>query len=387
MHDNLIHDADPPVNETANSTVHEAAHSTVHKGRGAVSSPTGRFAARIVQRLDDGTEPPAVHEADGESAPATVLTAMPARRIISSNASPDVPFDRSINPYMGCEHGCVYCYARPSHSYLDLSPGLDFETRIFYKPNAVERLLEEWAKPGYDCRPITIGANTDPYQPAEKKLGITRRLLETFLEHRHPVSLISKGTLVRRDLDLLRELASLGLCSVALSIPTADNDLKRILEPRVPAAGARFAVMHELAAGGVPVSLLMAPIIPAVNDREIEGIVGRAAAAGARQAGYVMLRLPHELKEMFRAWLTAHLPERSAHVMSLVRQAGGGRDYDNRFGVRQTGHGAYAAMIGERFRVACNRAGIGQGRRGRSVLDCSLFRPPGARQLSLDIPG
>jgi DNA repair photolyase len=310
---------------------------------------------------------------------------MPAGRIISRNDSPDVPFDRSINPYMGCEHGCVYCYARPSHSYLDLSPGLDFETRIFYKPNAVERLLAEWSRPGYQCRPITIGANTDPYQPAEKKLGITRRLLETFLEHRHPVSLVSKGTLMRRDLDLLSRLASLGLCSVALSIPTADNALKRHLEPRVPAASMRFALMRDLSDSGVPVGLLMAPIIPAVNDREIEAIVTRAAECGARQASYVMLRLPHELKDIFLAWLEKRLPDRSAHVMSLVRQAGGGRDYDNRFGLRQTGRGAYADMIGQRFRVACRRAGI-PGRNTLPPLDCSGFTPPGARQLTLDMP-
>jgi DNA repair photolyase len=349
-----------------------------HKGRGALSSPAGRFAKQTVE----ATEPPD----DDEVGPATTLTAMAAGRIISHNDSPDVPFDRSINPYMGCEHGCVYCYARPSHSYLDLSPGLDFETRIFYKPNAVERLVSEWSKAGYDCRPITIGANTDPYQPAEKKLGITRKLLETFLEHCHPVSLISKGTLMRRDLDLLAELASLNLCSVALSIPTADNALKRRLEPRVPAASMRFALMRDLADCGIPVGLLMAPIIPAVNDREIEEIVSRAADCGARHASYVMLRLPHELKELFRAWLDEHLPDRSAHVMSLVRQAGGGRDYDNRFGLRQTGRGAYAEMIGQRFRVACRRAGIRHGRTGET-LDRSRFRPPGGRQLSLDIPG
>lgn len=348
----------------------------LHKGRGAVSSPAGRFAKQTVE----ATEPP-----DDEMGPATTLTAMTAVRIISRNDSPDVPFDRSINPYMGCEHGCVYCYARPSHSYLDLSPGLDFETRIFYKPNAVERLVAEWSKPGYACSPITIGANTDPYQPAEKKLGITRKLLETFLEHRHPVSLISKGALMRRDLDLLTELASLDLCSVALSIPTADNALKRHLEPRVPAASVRFALMQDLAASGIPVTLLMAPVIPAVNDVEIEEIVSRAADCGARQASYVMLRLPHELKELFVAWLEAHLPERSAHVMSLVRQASGGRDYDNRFGVRQTGRGAYAEMIGQRFRVACRRAGIRHGRSGGATLDSSRFRAPGGRQLSLDI--
>jgi DNA repair photolyase len=351
------------------------------KGRGARSRAPGRFAARSVERewtaADESPEP----------APETTLTAMPARGIISRNESPDVPFDRSINPYQGCEHGCVYCYARPSHSYLDLSPGLDFETRIFYKPNAVSLLLAEWEKPGYDCKPITIGANTDPYQPAEKKLELTRRLLETFLEHRHPVSLISKGVGMRRDLDLLEELAALGLCSVAISVPTADNELKRSLEPRVPSADARFRLMRELADRGVPTTLLMAPIIPAVNDREIESIVALAAAAGAGHAGYVLLRLPHELKAIFAEWLEAHLPERAAHVMSLLRAASGGKDYDNRFGLRQTGRGAYADMIGQRFEAACRKYRIGHGRM-RSSLDCSAFRKPGQHQLALSLsPG
>lgn len=347
-----------------------------HKGRGAVSRPDGRFTSRTLE--------PAAEEAAEEQAPETVLRAMPARRIISRNESPDVPFDRSINPYLGCEHGCVYCYARPSHSYLDLSPGLDFETKIFYKPNAVERLLEEWQRPGYECRPITIGANTDPYQPAEKKLEITRQLLQVFVEHRHPVSLISKGVLMRRDMDLLAELASLKLCSVAISVPTADNALKRHLEPRVPSATARFGLMEDLAANGVPVSLLMAPIIPAVNDREIEQIVARAAASGALRASYVLLRLPHELKEIFRDWLDTHMPDRAGHVMSLVRQVSGGKDYDNRFGVRQRGRGAYAEMIAQRFRVACAKAALPRGR-SQGSLDCSRFRQPGDRQMALGI--
>jgi DNA repair photolyase len=345
------------------------------KGRGAVSRPAGRFASRTVEHDD---------EAAVEMAPETVLRAMQARRIISHNESPDVPFDRSINPYQGCEHGCVYCYARPSHSYLDLSPGLDFETKIFYKPNAVSRLLEEWSKPGYDCKPITIGANTDPYQPAEKKLQLTRQLLEVFLQHRHPVSLISKGILMRRDLDLLSALAALGLCSVAISVPTADNALKRRLEPRVPAAVARFALMRDLRDCGVPVSLLMAPIIPAVNDREIEHIVSAAAAHGAGHAGYVLLRLPHELKGIFAEWLETHMPERAGHVMSLLRAASGGKDYDNRFGLRQTGRGAYADMIGQRFRTACRKAGIRHGR-SRDALDCSRFQRPGQQQLTLGL--
>ena len=351
-----------------------------HKGRGAVSRPAGRFAVRTVAPC---REQAAADEAV-DMAPETVLRPIRARGIVSRNDSPDVPFERSINPYQGCEHGCVYCYARPSHSYLDLSPGLDFETQIFYKPNAVELLLAEWAKPGYACKPITIGANTDPYQPAEKKLGLTRRLLETFLEHRHPVSLITKGVLMRRDLDLLAELARLDLCSVAISVPTADNGLKRKLEPRVPAADARFRLMRDLANHGVPTTLLMAPIIPAVNDHEIEQIVARAAEAGAERAGYVLLRLPHELKGLFAEWLDTHLPDRATHVMSLLRSASGGRDYDNRFGLRQRGRGPYADMIGQRFRAACRRSGIGPGR-VRRTLDCSRFEKPGQRQLAFTL--
>jgi len=344
------------------------------KGRGAVYHTPGRFEQRVV----------VPEEAPETSAPETTLTPMHGKSIVSSNHSPDVPFDRSINPYIGCEHGCVYCYARPSHSYLDLSPGLDFETRIFYKPNAVELLVREWSRPGYDCRPITIGANTDPYQPAERALGITRSLLETFLRHRHPVSLITKGSLVLRDIDLLQELAARKLCSVAISVPTADDALKRLLEPRVPSAGSRFRAIAELHAAGIPTSLLMAPIIPAVNDREIERIVSRAADAGARHAAWILLRLPHELKEIFRDWLQAHLPERAARVMSLIREASGNRDYDNRYGIRQSGRGPYADMIGQRFRAACRRAGLTDGRYD-DPLDTALFRPPSGPQMSLDL--
>jgi DNA repair photolyase len=307
---------------------------------------------------------------------------MQARSIISSNNSPDVPFDRSINPYQGCEHGCVYCYARPSHSYLDLSPGLDFETRIFYKPNAAEALVEAWSRKSYECKPITIGANTDPYQPAEKKFGLTRKLLSTFLEYRHPVSLITKGGLMSRDLDLLAQLAERGLCSVAVSVPTMDDRLKRLLEPRVPAAATRFRLIRDLHSAGVPVSLLMAPIIPAINDMEIESV--RAVDSGAIHATWILLRLPHELKQIFVEWLEAHMPERAGHVMSLIRQASGGQDYDNRFGVRQRGRGPYASMINQRFTAACRRLGMASGRY-RAELDCSRFRRPAGRQMALAI--
>jgi DNA repair photolyase len=347
---------------------------SAHKGRGAVSRTPGRFEKRLIEQVPD--------DSAGDKAPETLLRAMQAGKIINYNNSPDVPFDRSINPYQGCEHGCVYCYARPSHSYLDLSPGLDFETRIFYKPNAVQSLLTEWEKPGYICKPITIGANTDPYQPAEKKLGITRQLLETFLQYHHPVSLISKGGLMSRDFDLLSELAKRKLVSVAISIPTMNADLKRILEPRVPAAAVRFQLMRELCKAGIPVSLLLAPVIPALNDAEIEAIVERSADCGIRQAAWVLLRLPHELKLIFTEWLETHLPERAAHVMSLMRQASGGRDYDNRYGVRQRGKGAYAAMLSKRFDAICRKRSLNLLRSERT-LDCGQFVTPGNRQLAL----
>jgi DNA repair photolyase len=351
------------------------------KGRGAVSQTPGRFDARSID-LEPSAEDSRLTSA-GTPAP-TELTAMPAGRIISSNQSPDIPFDRSINPYQGCEHGCVYCYARPSHSYLDLSPGLDFETKIFYKPNAVARLVEAWEKPAYAVKPITLGANTDPYQPAEKKLRITRGLLEAFRDYRHPVSVITKGTLIRRDLDLLSELAAMDLASVAVSIPTANKDLKRQLEPRVPAAQARFDVIEELTGAGVPVTLLMAPIIPALNDGEIENILERAADSGVSQAAWILLRLPHELKSVFTEWLEQHYPERATHVMSLLRQSSGGKDYDNRFGRRQTGSGAYAQMLAQRFKVACRKHGLDRGER-LQTLDCSQFISPGNTQISFDI--
>jgi len=309
---------------------------------------------------------------------------MTASSIISHNRSPDVPFDRSINPYQGCEHGCIYCYARPSHSYLDLSPGLDFETQIFYKPNAASRLLEEWEKPGYECKPITIGANTDPYQPAEKSLQITRQLLQLFDKHRHPVNLITKGKLVLRDIDLLENLASRGLCSVAVSLPTMDDALKRVMEPRVPSAEARLDAIRQLNAIGIPVSVLMAPLIPAINDAEIETVLEAVAQAGASHAHYIFLRLPHEVAALFGEWLQAHFPDRASHVMSLVRQASGGRDYDNRFGARQTGRGAYADMLGKRFRAACRRYGLAPDRYQKR-LRCDQFVKPGQQQLGLDL--
>ena len=348
------------------------------KGRGAISAPEGRFAKRSVD-LD-----PEESHLRAEMAPGTVLREMQVRSIISHNQSPDVPFDHSINPYLGCEHGCIYCYARPAHSYLDLSPGLDFETQIFFKPGAPARLLESWEKPGYVCEPITIGANTDPYQPAERTTQLTRSLLELFLEHRHPVSLITKSTLIERDIDLLSELASMDLCSVAISVPTMDDELKRIMEPRVPAASARLRTIEKLTGVDVSVSALLAPVIPAINDNEIETILEAVASAGARQAAYMLLRLPHEVKDLFVEWLETHFPDRSGKVMSLIRQAHGGRDYDTRFGRRHTGRGPYADLLGKRFSSACRRFGLRQGEYQQS-LDRGAFRAPGQQQLGLDL--
>ena len=257
-----------------------------HKGRGAVSSLHGRFAKQQVELdADEVSQSAAV-------APKTVLTAMRAGKIISHNNSPDIPFDRSINPYQGCEHGCIYCYARPSHSYLDLSPGIDFETRIFYKPNAAQRLLEEWEKPAYECKPITIGANTDPYQPAEKTTQVTRHLLQQFRKHEHPVNLITKGNLITRDIDLLAWLAERKLCSVAISLPSMDAGLKRIMEPRVPSAESRLKVIASLVKNGIPVSVLVAPLIPAINDSEIETILEAVADVQARRDGEILASAP-----------------------------------------------------------------------------------------------
>lgn len=348
-----------------------------HKGRGAVSAPEGRFSIRQTILVAEEENLRAT------AAPKTVLRAMRAGRIISTNNSPDVPFDQSINPYQGCEHGCIYCYARPSHSYLDLSPGLDFETQIFYKPNAAARLLDEWQKSGYECKPITIAANTDPYQPAEKTLEITRQLLSLFVEYRHPVNIITKSHLVCRDIDLLSNLAKDNLCSVAISIPTMNADLKRIMEPRVPAASSRLKAMRDLTAAGVPVSVLVAPIIPTINDDEIESILDAASNAGATQAHYIFLRLPHELKQIFGEWLDAHFPDRAEHVLSLVRQASGGKTYDHRFGRRQTGRGPYADMLAARFRKAARKLRM-DSESYQQDLDCNSFLYPNSRQLGLD---
>jgi len=350
---------------------------TPRKGRGAASNPVGRFERTRSVAVDDGwaiEEPPKRLE--------TVCYPDTARTVITRNQSPDVPFDRSINPYRGCEHGCVYCFARPTHAYLDLSPGLDFETKIFFKQGAAERLVEELSAPGYRCQPIAFGTNTDPYQPLEKRLRVMRRLLEVLVECRHPVSIVTKGALIDRDVDLLAELARHSLVSVMVSVTTLDNALKATLEPRAAAPSTRLATVRKLAQAGVPTGVLMAPVIPGINDDEIESIAERSADAGARSLGYVLLRLPREVETLFVEWLETHQPQKAARVMALMRDLGGGRAYDPTFGRRQTGRGPYAELLKRRFDLVRKRTGLAD--RSNPVLRTDLFVPPDPTgQLSL----
>jgi len=310
----------------------------------------------------------------------TCVTQEQARTIISRNQSPDVPFDRSINPYRGCEHGCVYCYARPSHAYLGLSPGLDFETRLFAKSNAAELLDRELRKPGYQPAMLALGANTDPYQPIEQDLRITRSVLQTLAAFGHPVAITTKSALVLRDLDLLQQMARRNLVRVLISIGSLDRKIARTMEPRASAPARRLEAIRLLAQAGVPAGVIVAPIIPALTDQDMEAVLEAAAKAGACQASYVVLRLPLEVRDLFVEWLRESAPLRAEHVMSLVRQMRGGRDYQPGFGTRMKGTGAYATLLRQRFELACRRLRIGQ---QHHALDCSRFRvpePPDAQQ-------
>jgi len=348
---------------------HFIGHQTF-KGRGAASNPAGRFEALDREEADDGW----YREETPDSIAETVLPDR-ARAIISRNDSPDVGFEQSINPYRGCSHGCVYCFARPSHAFLGLSPGLDFETKLFYKADAVQILESELARPSYVCKPIALGINTDGYQPLEKKLEVTRSILSVLARCRHPLTIVTKSALVLRDLDLLVDLARDRLVSVTLSITSLTDDIKRTLEPRTASPQARLRVIRRLSEAGVPVGVLLAPVIPAITDHEMEDILEAARAAGASSAGYVLLRLPHELKIIFREWLKDHYPERAAHVMSLINQARGGKDYDAQFGVRMKGTGAYAELLRARFELAKRKLGLAC-EDERYDLDTSKFRPP-----------
>lgn len=342
------------------------------KGRGATFNPANRFRADAREAYDDGWEP------DSEDAPPprrTTVTIQRARTIVVRNDSPDIPFTQSINPYQGCEHGCIYCYARPTHAYLDLSPGIDFETRLYAKPDAAALLRMELAKPGYRCDPIALGTNTDPYQPIEREWKVTRAVLEVLAAHEHPFTIVTKSALVERDIDLIAPMAAKRMARVYLSITTLDRELARRMEPRAAAPQRRMQTVRTLSGAGIPVGVMVAPIIPQLNDRDLEAILEAAAANGASGAGWVLIRLPLEVAPLFREWLDAHYPQRAAHIMSLIRQMRGGRDYDSTFGSRMRGSGEFAALLEKRFAIACRRLGLDRGRE-HVGLDTSRFHPP-----------
>ena len=349
------------------------------RGRAAATNESGRFEPLSRQPFDDGWNsleelPPFKTEVQIEK----------ARSIITRNDSPDISFDRSINPYRGCEHGCSYCFARPTHAFVGMSPGLDFESKLFAKPDAARLLEKELAKPGYEVRSIALGTNTDPYQPIEKQRRITREILEVLEAHAHPVAIVTKGSLVTRDIDILARMAEKNLAKVAVSLTTLDRTLSRAMEPRAASPARRLAAMRELSDAGVPVSVMTAPIIPGLNDGEIERLLESAHTAGAGEAGYVLLRLPLEVAPLFRDWLLRHYPDRYRHVMSLIRSMRGGKDYDADWNQRMKGVGPYAWQIGRRFEIAARRLGLNTERR---QLRTDLFKgasvKPHSEQLSL----
>ena len=342
------------------------------KGRGAVSNLQGRYEVNGRERFDDGWD----EEDDDAPALKTIVTDEYAKSILTRNTSPDIPFNVSLNPYRGCEHGCIYCFARPTHSYLGLSPGLDFESRLFAKVNAAELLRRELARPGYVPENIALGVNTDAYQPCERELKITRRVLEVLYECRHPVGLISKSSLMERDIDLLAPMAEQRLACAAVTLTTLDARIARTLEPRAAAPERRLRTIRTLSEAGIPVSVSVAPIIPFVTEPEIERILEAAFNAGATGAHYVVLRLPHEVNPLFQEWLQAHFPDRAQRVMNRVRDMRGGKDYDSDFSKRMAGEGVWADLIRQRFYKTVERLGMTElrGRFGR--LDTSQFRRP-----------
>lgn len=361
--------------EARNASEAERVEQGRRRGRGAVSNATGRFEPECREHFDDGWE------SLGELEPfKTEVREEVVKTIIATNASPDLGFDRSINPYRGCEHGCIYCYARPSHAYWGYSAGLDFETKLTAKVNAADALEKELSRPGYTAATVVLGANTDAYQPIERERKITRSVLEVLNRFGHPVAIVTKSALVVRDLDILSSLASRGLVKVTLSVTSLERRLARKMEPRASTPEKRIEAIRRLSSAGVPVGVLTAPLIPALNDHELERILEACAAAGASEAGYVLLRLPLEISALFQEWLEAEFPDRARRVMSLVRSARGGKDYVSRFGERQTGTGAYAAQIAARFQLALKRFGLNQ---RQLRLRSDLFRLPGAAQLSL----
>jgi DNA repair photolyase len=347
------------------------------RGRGAETNRSGRFEPLVREAIDDGWNsldllPPLKTEVQEET----------PRKIITRNESPDISFDRSINPYRGCEHGCSYCFARPTHAYMGLSPGLDFETRLFAKPNAAKLLEKELAKPGYEVRTMAIGTNTDPYQPIERRYRIMREILEVLEKTGHPVGIVTKSALVVRDIDILSRMAERGLVKVALSVTTLDAKLARAMEPRAATPTRRLETLRLLSAAGIPTTVMVAPVIPALNEAEIERILDAAASVGVREAGYVLLRLPLEVRDVFKEFLEREYPDRAKHVMSVIRSMRGGKDYDAEWGKRMRGDGPYAWQIGRRFEIAAKRLGLNQQKRR---LRTDLFVPPGGVGSQLDL--
>jgi DNA repair photolyase len=349
------------------------------RGRGAIANPAGRYEAESRVAFDDGWG-----SLDELPPFATEVTIEKPKTILTRNSSPDVPFDRSINPYRGCEHGCSYCFARPTHAYMGLSPGLDFESRLFVKPDAARLLERELGVAGYICRPVAIGTNTDPYQPVERRFRLMREILEVLERCGHPVTIVTKSVLVLRDVDILGRMGERGLAKVALSVTSLDRRLSRSMEPRASAPEKRLAAIRGLTQAGVPVGVMVAPVIPALNDAELERILEAAAEAGAREAGYILLRLPLEVSEIFKQWLLEHHPDRYRHVLSLLRSMREGKDYDAVWGRRMRGLGPYAATLRKRFDAAVRRLGLEAGR-SVATLRTDLFVPPlgDGRQLSL----
>lgn len=346
----------------------EVIDSERRRGRGALSNVSGRYDHEFREDADDGWE-----SLGSLGAFETQVQMEVARTIVTTNDSPDISFDKSINPYRGCEHGCIYCYARPTHAYLGHSPGLDFETKLYAKANAAEVLERTLAEPGYQVTTIALGSNTDPYQPIEKRLEITRSILEVLARANHPVGIVTKSAMVVRDLDILGPMAERGLVKVAVSVTSLDRQIARAMEPRAATPSRRLDAIGQLSAAGVPAAVMVAPIVPGLTDREIERILAAARDAGASQAGYVMLRLPLELKTLFREWLRSEFPDRAGRVIGLLQSMHGGLDYVSAFGHRQRGSGPYAELIAQRFRLALRRLGLNQ---RRDSLRTDLFVPP-----------
>ena len=347
------------------------------RGRGAQSNASGRYEPHARVAFDDGWR-----TLDDLPPFKTQVQADATRKILTRNDSPDISFDRSINPYRGCEHGCVYCFARPTHAYLGLSPGLDFESKLFMKPEAAELLAKELAAPSYQPKVIAIGTNTDPYQPIERRYQVMRRILEVLDAAGHPVGIVTKSALVARDIDILARMAERKLAKVALSVTTLDAQLARTMEPRAATPSRRLETLRLLSQAGIPTTVMVAPVIPALNDMEMERILDTAQAAGVKEAGYVLLRLPLEVRDLFREWLMANYPDRYRHVMQLIRDMRGGKDYDSTWNTRMTGTGPYAWMIGRRFELACEKLALNQ---NRTVLTTKHFKKPGAASAQLSL--